>query len=387
MPTPETPPIPDALLRFLAACPALFFLLDRTGLILEAGETTRQIAPGPLAGSHFQSLLVHCNTTWNVESVLRNPGQHLLTLTTPKGSPQSYRFSFAELGDHIICIGAQDATETELLRDTLVETNQELAVRTRELQRSNSVLDRLNDQKNRFLGMAAHDLRVPIGHVLYGVDMLQDTLHNLSEEQAEALAIIHNAGNAMLRILNDLLDIAHIEAGRLSLSLQPGDLAAKIRAIVGQLAPLAASKGMRLDCHCPDSLPETQFDPVRFEQLLTNLLTNAIKYAPPHTQVRICAAATHSSITLSVADQGGGIPLEERDSIFEPFGRGSAKPTAGEKSVGLGLCIARSIARGHGGDLVVTSPPGEGAVFTLTLPQPRPHPDESRSLPSSVSPR
>lgn len=223
--------------------------------------------------------------------------------------------------------------------------------------------------------MAAHDLRTPISHVIYSADLLRDEAANLNPEQAEALAVIDHAGKSMLCILDDLLDIAIIEAGRFSLNLAPGDLTAAIRAVAQRLMPLAAAKDMRLSYSLPANLPELAFDAVRIEQLLTNLISNAIKYAPSGTTVRITGACGEGHVAISVADQGVGVALEDRERIFEPFGRGQARPTGDEKSIGLGLCIARTIARGHGGDLVVDSQPGQGAVFLCTLPRPR-RPDD-----------
>jgi signal transduction histidine kinase len=346
----------------------LYFVLERDGRIVEAGETALRLAPGPVVGKLFRELLLDFTAVEDLDGMLRRPGPHLLTLLTRDGVPQTFQFSFADLGRRIVCLGAQDSQDTEMLRKTLLETNQELAARTRELQRSNARLESINAQKNRFLGMAAHDLRTPISHVLYSADMLRDEAVRLSPQQAEALSIIDHAGHSMLRILDDLLDIANIEAGRFSLNLAPGDLAALIRTVVARLTPLAAAKDMRLSCQLPAALPELVYDAVRIEQLLTNLITNAVKYGPPGTTAQIAGTCRGGHVAISVADQGVGVALEDRERIFEPFGRGQARPTGDEKSIGLGLCIARTIARGHGGDLVVDRWPDHGAVFVCTLP-------------------
>lgn len=371
MPTPDHNFFEQAFHSLLLSGPALYYVLDRDGRIVEAGETARRLAADSVVGKTFQDLLLDFTAVPRLNDLLLRPGPHLLTLLTHDGTPQTFRFSFIDLGHSILCLGAQDSQETEMLRNTLLETNQELAARTRELQRSNARLETINTQKNRFLGMAAHDLRTPIGHVLYSADLLRDEVANLSPEQAEALSVIDHAGKSMLRILNDLLDIANIEAGRFSLNLAPGDLAAGIRAVVQRLTPLATAKNMRLSCSLPADLPELAFDAVRMEQLLTNLISNAVKYAPPGTTVRIAGACGDGHVAISVADQGVGVAMEDRERIFEPFGRGQARPTGDEKSVGLGLCIARTIARGHGGDLVIDNQPGQGAVFLCTLPLPR----------------
>lgn len=381
MPTPELSLDANALVRLLRTGPALYYVLDRQGVIRDAGEEALRLAPGPIIGLRFSDILVAFTKPLDFDDILCRPGPHVFTLDTAGGRPHSFRFSFAACGERIVCLGAQDAGETELLRETLLEANQELAVLAREQQRANASLEKINAQKNRFLGMAAHDLRSPISHVLYGADMLRDDDAPLGPLQAEALTIVEEAGVSMLRILDDLLDIANIEAGRFSLHMTPGDMSAKIQSVIDRLTPLAAAKDMRLSCRCPEAMPEIPFDAVRIEQLLTNLVTNAVKYAPPGTAIRIEAACTESALTVSVTDQGVGVSFEEREQIFEPFGRGQAQPTGGEKSTGLGLCIARSIARGHGGDLTVASPPGQGATFVFSLPLVRHAPEsgEQRS--------
>lgn len=375
MPMPDHHFADHTFHSLLLSGPALYYVLAMDGRILEAGETAQRLAPAPLVGMLFQDLLLDFTAAPGLNDLLFRPGPHLLTLLTRDGTPQTFQFSFADFGGRILCLGAQDSQETAMLRNTLVETNQELAASTRELQRSNARLETINAQKNRFLGMAAHDLRTPISHVIYSADLLRDEAANLNPEQTEALSVIDQAGKSMLRILDDLLDIAIIEAGRFSLNLAPGDLAAAIRAVAQRLTPLAAAKNMRLLYSLPADLPELAFDAVRMEQLLTNLISNAIKYAPAGTTVRIAGACGEGHVAISVADQGGGVALEDRERIFEPFGRGQARPTGDEKSIGLGLCIARTIARGHGGDLVVDSQPGQGAVFLCTLPLPR-RPDD-----------
>lgn len=379
MPTTDQNFTEHAIHRLLLAGPALYYVLDRDGRIVEAGETAQRLTAESVVGRAFRDLLLDFTAPPGIDDLLQHPGPQLLTLHTRDGTPQTFRFSFVDLGRRILCLGAQDSQETAMLRNTLLETNQELAARTRELQRTNVRLETLNAQKNRFLGMAAHDLRTPISHVLYSADMLRDEVVNLSPDQAEALSIIDHAGKSMLRILNDLLDIANIEAGRFSVHMTPGDLAAGVRAVAQRLTPLAAAKDMRLSCRLPADLPELAFDAHRMEQLLTNLISNAIKYAPPGTTVRITGACGNGYVVISVADQGAGVASEDRERIFEPFGRGKARPTGGEKSIGLGLCIARTIARGHGGDLTVDSQPDQGAVFLITLPLPR-RPDDGAAV-------
>jgi signal transduction histidine kinase len=255
------------------------------------------------------------------------------------------------------------------LYDELSRLNNELANMQRELAKKNAELEQLNQEKNRFLGMAAHDLRTPLGIVLTYSEFLADEVgQELAEEQQEFLTVIRQSSEFMLKLVDDLLDISNIEAGRLSLDLQPADLAALVERSVALNNVLSAKKSVIISFESAGDLPKVVLDAAKFEQVLNNLLSNAVKFSPPGAHVRVRLARRGDEVVLSVADQGPGIPAAELDRLFKPFVRGKARGTAGEKSTGLGLTIARRVVEGHGGRIWAESEEGRGSTFYVALP-------------------
>lgn len=172
----------------------------------------------------------------------------------------------------------------------------------------------------------------------------------------------------MLNLLDELLDIVKIESGRLQLNYETMDTDAFLRNIFETNGIIAAQKQIRIDLEIPETLPDVECDPNKIEQVLNNLISNAIKYSYPQTGISVKAVASDDEMLISVTDQGQGIPEEELDSLFKPFSGLSSKGTAGEKSTGLGLSIAKSIIEGHKGRIWVESKPGEGSTFHFSLP-------------------
>jgi signal transduction histidine kinase len=254
------------------------------------------------------------------------------------------------------------------LYDEITRLNNELVAMQRELARKNAELERLNEQKNELLGMAAHDLRNPLHAILsYSDFLLEDVSEKLNEEQLGFLSIIQSSTEFMAALVNDLLDVAKIESGKLQLNLEPTDLPALVRQNVALNEPLARNKEIELR-RSVESLPTTTVDPAKIEQVLNNLISNAIKYSPPNTTVDVQLRQDDGRAVLSVEDRGPGIPEDELDALFQPFQTTSVRATAGEKSTGLGLVITKRIVEGHGGEITVESEVGEGTTFTVELP-------------------
>jgi signal transduction histidine kinase len=227
----------------------------------------------------------------------------------------------------------------------------------------------LNQLKNRFLGIAAHDLRNPIGVVKSHIGLfLQGYLGAVDDSQRQVFLRMDKACENMLNLINDLLDVSAIEAGHLELNLREVDLAAYLREAQGANAMLARAKGIELALDLAPDLPVVMMDPERVNQIVNNLITNAIKYSFPKTVVTLRARAMGGEAAISVQDQGQGIPVDEVGKLFTDFGRTSVRPTGGEKSVGLGLAIVKRIVEAHGGRIWVESRVGVGSTFTFTLP-------------------
>lgn len=253
------------------------------------------------------------------------------------------------------------------LYDEVSRLNNELMAMQRELARKNAELARLNDLKNQFLGMAAHDLRNPLSIVLSYSEFLLESASALGPEQQHLLSQIHHLSQFMVHLVNDLLDVTAIESGQLLLDLWPADLTALVRDNVGRNRLLASRKGIEIDLEVVD-LPPTLLDATKIEQVLDNLISNALKFSPPGSRVRVELARQDNQACLSVQDQGPGISPQDQERLFKPFQRTRAQSTDGEKSTGLGLVIVKRIVEGHGGRIELSSQVGQGSMFTVYLP-------------------
>ena len=287
------------------------------------------------------------------------------------------RYSFSAMPDQVIDLLLSTFENAVQKNKELQEVNQKLLEAQRELREKNKELERVNAQKDRFLGMAAHDLRNPLGHISTVADILLEDLDGkITEQQRELLEITRSSSQFMLDLVNDLLDIAKIESGKLHLNLQETDLAALVSQNVALNRALADKKNITLVLDVPDDLPPLTVDPGKMEQVLNNLISNAIKYSYPGTTVSIRLARQGDSVLLSVADEGQGIPADELGKLFQPFERTSVTTTAGEKSTGLGLVIVKRIVEGHHGKIWVESTVGKGTTFFVSLPMTQPQAEE-----------
>jgi signal transduction histidine kinase len=261
------------------------------------------------------------------------------------------------------------AADEERVYDEISRLNNQLVQMQRELARKNAELERLNTLKNEFLGMAAHDLRNPL-HQIHGYsELLQLSLADVAGEQdLQFLSIILNSSQFMVSLVNDLLDVAKIESGRLTLRREETDLAALVERNIALNEALAAKKQIGIHLQS-EALPPTPVDADKIEQVLNNLLSNAVKFSQPGTTVAVRLSRRNDEVVLSVADEGPGIPADELDQLFRPFETTSVRGTAGEKSAGLGLVIVRKIVEEHGGRIDVESEVGEGTTFHVILPQ------------------
>jgi signal transduction histidine kinase len=230
-------------------------------------------------------------------------------------------------------------------------------------------LKELDEMKTDFVAITSHELRTPLTAVRGFVDSLRRRLGELSAEDIqEYLGIIHIQTDRLIRLVEDLLLISRIEAGKLTLvpdTVDTAGLLASVRLGVGEGADrveVVEEPGM------PASLV---VDPQRLAQILTNLLVNALKFSPPALPVELrVGSRSPGTITFSVRDAGSGIPPEELDAIFERFHQSEAT-AAHSEGAGLGLYIARHLAEAMGGKIAVESSSGEGTTFSVTMPTAR----------------
>lgn len=229
-------------------------------------------------------------------------------------------------------------------------------------------LSKANSAKNHFLGIAAHDLRNPLTSIR-GLSefLMEDSTGPLNEDQSAMLKSIHGATQVMLDLLNELLDISVIESGETRLDCVPCNFVDVVADAVALSAIQASKKNMRFDLKRGTLTQALMLDPRKFRQVVDNLLSNAIKFSPPGSTIIVEVSEEPGHQSLSVRDQGRGIPQGEMGKLFQSFGRTSVRPTGGEKSTGLGLAICRKIVEAHGGSIAAINMESGGAEFRVTF--------------------
>ena len=277
--------------------------------------------------------------------------------------PQSSTFSSQSLSE------STESPSDARIFAAIAGLNSDLANAQRELARKNAELDAAVREKNQILGMAAHDLRNPLGIIVGMVDLLVEELgESLSADNRELLVRVAASADYMRGLVDDMLDYSKINAGRLELQPQRVDLAAMIRDNLAFNSILANKKGSKL-CFAGDATPLVlQIDLRRIQQVLNNLISNALKFSASGTTITVTVRRGADEVTVAVADQGQGIAADEMSKLFKPFSVTRTRGTANEKSTGLGLAIVRRIVEAHGGHIRVESQLGEGSTFFVSLP-------------------
>jgi two-component system, sensor histidine kinase and response regulator len=255
--------------------------------------------------------------------------------------------------------------KTHLTLTNLISTKGKLIA---ELESNNKKLVEVNELKDKFLGMAAHDLRNPLSAIRgFSELMLEEMPISNNEEAEELLTLIRESSQHMMEMVEDLLDYSVIETGNLELQLRKHSIKEFVESRIKVSQYLAERKNIQIQ-EVIEEVPDTIFDKRRMSQVLDNLLSNAIKYSHSGTSVTVKVEAAGQNIEFMVKDEGQGIPPEEQSRLFQSFPKLSSKPTGGEKSVGLGLTIVKKIIDAHGGSLKVESEPGVGSIFLFSLP-------------------
>ena len=234
-----------------------------------------------------------------------------------------------------------------------------------------------NFAKSQFLANMSHELRTPLNSIL-GFSQLMEMQGTdgagrsgaLTDKQREYLRWIRDGGEHLLDMVNDVLDLSKIEAGRVDLEKKPFDTVTLIRRVLTTVRSLAAKKHLHVDAAIDPGLGLLDADEVRIKQVLYNLLSNAIKFTERERRIGVDARAEGNECVISVWDEGIGIPLADRERIFEPFEQ--LRKGHGEHGTGLGLTIVKNLVELHGGAVSVESEEGKGSRFTVRLPGRRP---------------
>jgi signal transduction histidine kinase len=264
----------------------------------------------------------------------------------------------------------EQTEQLELQREELQVMNDELMERTQELERQRAIAEDANRAKSAFLAAMSHELRTPLNAIGGYVQLLEMGIHGpISAPQAEALQKVARSQRHLLRLINEVLNLARIEAGGVDYAITRVALKEIVDAVLPMVEPQMAERGLSCEVDVSGEVIVLA-DRDKAEQVLLNLLGNAVKFTERGGRVRITAASDDTSpprAVLRVQDTGVGIPAEKLGEVFEPFVQVAVDPRRRE-GTGLGLAISRDLARGMGGDLSATSEVGKGSTFTLTLP-------------------
>jgi signal transduction histidine kinase len=265
----------------------------------------------------------------------------------------------------LLTMGVVGLVGLMLVIDRVRRATAEAQQRAAEARRAEEV----NRLKSEFVRLVAHELRIPLTAVTgYVALLLEDDGRQLAGHQREYLGMVQRNAGRLVNLIDDLLDIARLEAGTVALQRRALDLVPLIQGVAGLLRPQCEAKGQRLSLELAPALPAVWGDAARVTQILTNLLANAHKYTPPGGSIRITARGEEGSVRVGVQDTGIGLSPEDQAQLFTPFFRAQHAATQGVGGTGLGLAITRALVERHGGTITVTSTLGQGSTFSVTLP-------------------
>jgi signal transduction histidine kinase len=340
---------------YLAVAAAAAFVFSRRGIVLTAAA---------IACAYLVVVLPEAGTGLSTyEPALR--------MAFLLAASMFFLLGIANLKEKREIILRLQAAESQKVEE-LTRLTGELDRRTRELEAANRRIVSADQMKSRFLASMSHELRTPLNSIIGFGEILAERLGERGEaKHAEFARNIMVSGTHLLGIINDLLDLSRIEAGRIDLAPEEFAVSDAVASVCQTMQSQAAGRRIGIEVDVPSELPPLESDPVKFRQILYNLVSNAIKFSPEGSRVVISArsrsAGDDSLVEVSVADSGAGIPAEEQERIFDEFYR--VESTAHDvPGSGLGLALVRRFVTLQNGLVEVRSTPGEGSTFTFALP-------------------
>ena len=260
------------------------------------------------------------------------------------------------------------------MQEELRGVNRELDRKVDELAQANMALHQMNKLKSEFMATMSHELRTPLNSVIGFSEMLS-TSDRLSEKERRYAANIQRSGKMLLGLINDILDLAKIESGKMEVRTEEFSIRDVIEGLLTMIRPIAEEKSIQIETSVDPEIPVLYQDPGKLQQILYNLLSNAVKFTPEGGRVSVSVNAAATDLVLAVADTGVGIPPEDRDRIFEKFRQGSVVSqgtdpvhTRQYSGTGLGLSIVRELCHMLGGEVTLESELGRGSTFKVRLP-------------------
>jgi signal transduction histidine kinase len=275
-----------------------------------------------------------------------------------------------------LTVWRRQAGEFELEVVNLLQTfatQSEMAIQKarlfREIEAKSRELEAANRHKSEFLANVSHELRTPLNAIIGFSEVLQERLFGeLNEKQAEYTDDILSSGRHLLSLINDILDLSKIEAGRMELEVTTFHLPDAVENALLLIRERASRHGIKIDRVIDDRIGDFTGDERKIKQILVNLLSNAVKFTPEGGQIKVEAALGDSAVIISVTDTGIGIAKEDHEAIFEEFRQVGTNYAQKREGTGLGLSLTRRFVEMHGGKIWVESEPGKGSKFTFTLP-------------------
>ncbi len=258
---------------------------------------------------------------------------------------------------------------TQELRQINQEMEKRIVERTAELNEAMEKAKEADRLKSAFLATMSHELRTPLNSIIgFTGIILQGLAGPLNEEQHKQMSMVQTSARHLLTLINDVLDISKIEAGQLALSITSFELKPSIEKMVKLISPMAEKKGLELKLDISDDVQTVTTDQRRLEQVILNLLNNAVKFTEKGG-VSISCRTRDDHYILSVADTGIGMGPEEMEHIFKPFHQIDTGLTRKYEGTGLGLSISKKLLKMMGGEIHVESQRGKGSIFTIRFPK------------------
>lgn len=335
------------------------------------GQTLEIMVPSELRTRHIN----HRSHYWENPTTRPMGSGLLLNLQRKDGTLVPVEISLSPVtydGDTRVTAIVRDITERkraeaqirdiqERLTAELTASNQQLALRNQEIERANRL-------KTEFVASMSHELRTPLHTIIGFAELVAEELEGpLNEKQKRFIGHIYKDSLHLLELINDVLDISRIEAGRLELRLTTFDLTSAIDEVLATIRPQALAKALSIDESATPDL-HLRADRVRFKEILYNLLSNAVKFTPEEGQITVTSTVVDGFAHITVRDTGVGIPSGELESIFDKFYQVGSTTRGVKEGTGLGLAITKQLVEAHGGKIWVQSEAGQGSSFHFTMP-------------------